>query len=70
MSDLARILELAARVGAARHEWRAIELEADGMHDDELDLRIDAVRLNVLDVADRLDELVTKPNPLPEEDPV
>jgi hypothetical protein len=68
LSDLARILELAVRVGAARHEWRAIECKADDLFDDELDLRVDAVRLATLDVVDRLDELAT--NPLPEEDPV
>jgi hypothetical protein len=66
MSDLARILELAVRVGDARAGWRAIELEAERVRDDELDLRVDAVRLATLDVADRLDELAT--NPLPEED--
>jgi hypothetical protein len=70
VSDLARILELAVRAGAARHDWRAIELDADRLHDDELDLRIDAVRLNVLDVVDRLDELAMQPQPEPEEDPV
>jgi hypothetical protein len=68
VSDLARILTLAARVGATRAAWRAIELEAEDLSDDELDLRVDAARLATLDVADRLDELAT--NPIPEEDPV
>lgn len=68
MSDLGRILELGARVAAARGEWRALELEAAELSDDELDLRVDAVRLATLDVVDRLDELAL--NPLPEEDPV
>jgi hypothetical protein len=68
MGDLERILELAVRVGAARAAWRTVELDAEDLSDDELDLRIDAVRLATLDVADRLDVLAT--NPLPEEDPV
>jgi hypothetical protein len=68
MPDLERILELATYVGATRAHWRAIEISADELLDDELSLRIDAARLAMLDVADRLDELVT--NPLPEEDPV
>ena len=68
--DLERALALAAYVGETRAAWRAIEVEADRMFDDELDLRVDATRLAMLDVADRLDELVLSPQPQPEEDPV
>ena len=69
MADvLGRALELSAHIGEARSSWRAIEGLADDMLDDELNLRVDATRLAMLDVADRLDELVTTPQP--EEDPV
>jgi hypothetical protein len=68
VSDLARILALVARVAGARGEWRALERDAAELFDDELDLRVDAVRLATLDVVDRLDELAL--DPLPEEDPV
>jgi len=68
MSDLVVALELAGHVGTLRLQWRAFEALAGALFDDELDLRVAATRLAMLDVADRLDELVTSPQP--EEDPV
>ena len=70
MSDLERVLMLSGHVGTARAQWRAIEEFADELLDDELNLRVDATRLALLDVKDWLDELVLNPQPATEEDPV
>ena len=56
--SLAEQLDLAERVGRLRDDCRMVEYLADDLFDDELDLRIDAARLSILDVACRVEELI------------
>jgi len=67
---LERTLELASVVGEVREIWRGVELQADELFDAELDLRVDSARMTLLEVIDRLEELVLNPPPEPMEVPL
>jgi hypothetical protein len=52
------LFEIAERLGRVRDELRLVEYVADDELDDELDLRVDATRMALLDLIAWVDELI------------
>jgi hypothetical protein len=64
LTELADMLALSARIGAARVEWRKVVAVAAELGDEELAAEVYIARAGILGAADRLEQLIE--NPLPE----
>lgn len=61
--NLADGLRLHARISEARTLWLEVERAADEIDDHEFYLSISSARMAILDAKDRLEQLLTDPEP-------
>ncbi len=66
--NLADGLHLHAKISAVRDAWLEVEQLAEPIYDDKLYIDIAGARMNILGARDRLEQLITDPEPEPDHD--